>query len=70
MKYTVSINSKIGYVLDAFDDIINDCGFAWVNLSDVAVKFTIAGNGLKIRPRLQKIFNEFCNAKFEKDHLF
>lgn len=70
MKYTVSINSKIGYVLDAFDEIINDCGFVWVDLSSVSVKFTISGDGRKIRPRLQKMFNEFGNARFEKEHLF
>lgn len=72
MKYTVSINSKVSSIVDAFDDLIlkNDCRFDWVPLSSVAVKFTIEGDGRKIRPRLQKFFNGFGNAKFEKEHLF
>lgn len=72
MKYTVSINSKVSHIVDAFDDLIikNDCRFDWVPLSSVAVKFTVEGDDWKIRPRLQKMFNGFGNAKFEKEHLF
>ena len=72
MKYTVSINSKVSYIVDDFDDLIlkNKCRFDWVPLSSVAVKFTVEGDGRKIRPRLQKMFNGFGNAKFEKEHLF
>ena len=76
MKYTVSINSKVSHIVDAFDDLFddlilkNDCRFDWLPLSSVAVKFTIEGDGRKIRPRLQKFFNGFGNARFEKEHLF
>ena len=50
MKYTVSINSKVSHIVDAFDDLIlkNECRFDWVPLSSVALKFTISGDGRKI----------------------
>jgi hypothetical protein len=37
MKYTVSINSKVSHIVDAFDDLIlkNDCRFDWLPLSSL-----------------------------------
>lgn len=70
MKYTISVNYTPSAIIDFFSPIIDDCGFCWKELSSYSTIFTIGGDGRKIRPFVNRLFNGFGNAKFFDDHLF